>query len=95
MNITRQQVEHVARLARLALSREEEEKMVSQLSKILEHVGKLNEVDTSGVEPTSHVLPLSNVFREDCARPSLSQENALKNAPEAEGGFFRVPKIID
>jgi len=93
--INRQEVDHVARLARLALSPEEEEKMEAQLSKILEFVGKLNAVDTSGVEPTSHVIPIFNVFREDLPRPSLTQGEALKTAPDTEGGYFRVPKIIE
>jgi aspartyl-tRNA(Asn)/glutamyl-tRNA(Gln) amidotransferase subunit C len=95
MKITREQVEHVAKLARLALSNEEKERFAAQLSQILTYVEKLNELDTSGVEPTSHVIPLSNVFREDRSRPSLPREKLLQNAPESEGGFFRVPKIIE
>jgi aspartyl-tRNA(Asn)/glutamyl-tRNA(Gln) amidotransferase subunit C len=95
VKITQEQVEHVAKLARLALSPEEMERLASQLSEILDYVEKLNRLDTSGVEPTSHVIPLSNVFREDRARPSLPQEKALQNAPEAEAGFFQVPRIIE
>lgn len=95
MKIDREQVQHVAKLARLALTPEETERFAEQLSEILSYVEKLNEIDTSGVEPTSHVLSLSNVLREDRARPSLSTDQALANAPEREGAFFRVPKIIE
>lgn len=95
MKISREQVDHVARLARLSLSKEDRERYASQLSQILGYVEKLNELETSGVEPTSHVVPMANVFREDRMRPSLPQEKALENAPDFEEGFFRVPKIIE
>ena len=91
MAITREQVLHVAKLARLALSEQEIEKFREQLSAILEAVGKVGELDLSGVEPTAHPLDLVNVWAEDDPRPSLSVEDALANAPEREGGFFRVP----
>jgi len=93
--ITRGEVEHVARLARLALSEEEKELMTRQLDRILGYVDKLNELDTTQVEPTSHVLPMENVMREDAVRPSLSQDEALANAPDKEHPFFRVPRIIE
>ena len=93
--ITRREVEHVARLARLALSEEEKELMTRQLDRILGYVDKLNELDTSQVEPTSHVIPMENVLREDAVRPSLSQDDALANAPDREPPFFRVPRIIE
>lgn len=94
MKITQEHVEHVAKLARLALSEEEKKKLSLQLSQILDYIETLNALDTSGVEPTSHVVPLSNIYREDRVRPCLSQEKALQNAPDSEEGFFRVPKII-
>ena len=95
MKITLQEVEHVARLARLALSEEEKEQMRSQLDRILGYVEKLNQLDTTGVEPTSHAIPMTNVFREDALTPSLSREEAMGNAPDRQEGFFRVPRIIE
>ena len=91
MAISREQVEHVARLARLALTEDEVARFQTQLSAILEAVGKVGELDLSGVEPTSHPLDLVNVFGEDEPRPSLPLEEVLANAPEPEGGFFSVP----
>ncbi|RMF94067.1 MAG: Asp-tRNA(Asn)/Glu-tRNA(Gln) amidotransferase subunit GatC [Nitrospinota bacterium] len=93
--IDREAVEHVATLARLALSEEEMEKFTHQLSDILTYVNKLNELDTSNVEPTSHVLTIQNVFREDQVRPSIPITEALANAPEAAHRYFKVPKIIE
>lgn len=95
MNITKQEVEHVAKLARLELSELEKEKLTDQLSNILTYVEKLNELDTTGVEPTSHVLAITNVMRDDVPGVSLSQEQALSNAPEKAAGHFKVPKIIE
>lgn len=95
MDVTRAQVEHVARLARLAIGEEEKATFARQLSSILTYVEALNALDTSGVEPTSHVIPVRNVFRADEVRPSLSREEALANAPDQAGGCFRVPKIIE
>lgn len=94
MSISRDDVEHVAWLARLALTEEDKEKFTKQLSQILEHAGKISELNTADVQPTSHPLPVKNVFREDKNRPSLSQEEALSNAPKREKGGFVVPKII-
>ena len=95
MKITREEVEHVARLARLALSEEEREKMRAQLDAILTYIDKLNQLDSSQTEPTSHVIPMTNIFREDKARPSLSQEEALANAPDRQEALFRVPRILE
>jgi aspartyl-tRNA(Asn)/glutamyl-tRNA(Gln) amidotransferase subunit C len=95
VKITPQEVEHVARLARLELSEPEKERMRAQLDSVLSYIDKLNELDTSAVEATSHVLPLTNVFREDEVRPSLSQEEALANAPDRHDHLFRVPKILE
>ncbi len=88
-------VEHIAHLARLSLSEADREKFGEQLSGILAYVEKLKELDTAGVEPTSHVLEISNVMREDVVRPSLSKADALINAPEKTDDFYRVPKIIE
>jgi len=93
--ITRADVEHVAELARLALTEAEKETFIPQLNHILTYIDKLNELDTTGVEPTSHVLPMSNVFREDEVRPSLVRELVLHNAPEESHFFFKVPRIIE
>jgi aspartyl-tRNA(Asn)/glutamyl-tRNA(Gln) amidotransferase subunit C len=93
MEITRDEVLHVARLARLALTEEEIERFRGQLSAILEAVGKVSELDLSGVPPTSHPLDLVNVLAEDEPAPCLSREDALANAPETDGGFFAVPPV--
>ncbi len=91
MAISRDQVLHVARLARLELSEEEIARFEEQLSAILEAVGKVSELDLSGVEPTSHPLDLVNVLGDDEPHVSLGQEEALANAPDPDGGFFGVP----
>jgi len=91
MAITREDVLHVAQLARLALTEEEIERFGEQLNAILAAVGKVSELDLSDVPPTSHPLDLANVFGPDEPRPSLPVEEALANAPEPEGDFFRVP----
>jgi aspartyl-tRNA(Asn)/glutamyl-tRNA(Gln) amidotransferase subunit C len=93
--IQRKDVEHVARLARLALTDAEIERMREQLNGILTYIEKLNELDTSDVEPTSHAVPLVNVMRDDEAGPCLPREEALANAPDRAGEFFRVPRIIE
>ncbi|MDP2157324.1 MAG: Asp-tRNA(Asn)/Glu-tRNA(Gln) amidotransferase subunit GatC [Nitrospirota bacterium] len=92
MNIS---IDHLSRLARLALTEEEKARYGDQLDNILCYVGKLNELDTAGVEPTSHVISISNVMREDTLRPSLDREEALMNAPDKTDAFYRVPKIIE
>jgi aspartyl-tRNA(Asn)/glutamyl-tRNA(Gln) amidotransferase subunit C len=91
MAISRNEVLHVARLARLDLSDEEVERFREQLNAILEAVGKVSEVDLSDVEPTAHPLDLVNVWADDEARPCLPVEEALENAPDREGALFRVP----
>jgi aspartyl-tRNA(Asn)/glutamyl-tRNA(Gln) amidotransferase subunit C len=93
MAITREQVLHVARLARLELSEEEVERLGAQLSAILDAVSKVSELDLTDVEPMSHPLPLVNVWADDEPRPSLPLEDALANAPERDGDFFRVPGL--
>lgn len=94
MAISVKDVEVLAHLARLQLSPEELKAFTGQLDEILAYVEKLKSVPTEGVPPTSHVLSLSNVFREDAVRPHLSAEEALANAPSREGPFFKVPKIL-
>ena len=93
MAITRADVVHVARLARLELSDEELERMREQLSAILEAVGKVARLDLEGVEPTAHPLDLVNVLADDVPRPCLPREEALANAPDPEDGFFGVPAV--
>jgi aspartyl-tRNA(Asn)/glutamyl-tRNA(Gln) amidotransferase subunit C len=93
--ISRDEVEHIARLSRLALSEAEAERMREQLSGILAYIDKLRVLDTGGVEPTSHAVPLLNVMREDEPRPCLTQDEALANAPDRSDSSFRVPRIIE
>lgn len=95
MRISKEEIEHIASLARLSLSEEEKELFGSQLSSILDYMEKLNELDTKDIEPTSHVLPLSNVMRDDIPSPSIPREDALLNAPDRTNKFYRVPKIIE
>lgn len=95
MNITKEEVEKVARLARLELTESEQAAFTKQLSQILTHVETLKQYDTTGVEPTATVLGQANVFRPDEARTSLPVERAVANAPESSDGFFVVPKIIE
>ena len=89
--IDRDQVLHVAKLARLKVTDDEVDRMAEELSKILEHVETMNELDLEGVEPTSHVVDLVNVLREDVPRPGLDRETALEQAPDATETGFRVP----
>jgi aspartyl-tRNA(Asn)/glutamyl-tRNA(Gln) amidotransferase subunit C len=91
MAITRDEVLHVAKLARLELTDDEIDRFTDQLSAILEAVAKVSELDLSDVEPTAHPLDLVNVWAEDEPRPSLSVDEALANAPDRHGGFFKVP----
>lgn len=93
--ITREDVAHVARLARLELTPADTERMQRELDGILTYIDKLRALDTEGVEPTAHAVPVVNVMREDEPRPSLPQAEMLANAPEPAGGFFRVPRIIE
>jgi aspartyl-tRNA(Asn)/glutamyl-tRNA(Gln) amidotransferase subunit C len=88
-------VTYVAHLARISLSPDEERKLSAQLGKILGHIEKLKEADVTGVEPTAHAFPLINVTRPDETRPSLSNEEALRNAPAKANGLFMVPKIVE
>jgi len=94
MSVSRKDVEHIAELARLKFNDEELENFTNQLNEILTYVDKLNELNTENVEPLSHPIENNNVFRDDKVKPSVSKEEALKNAPEKDENFFRVPKVI-
>jgi len=93
--IDRQQVKKVAKLSRLQLTEQEVKEFAGQLSAILDYVEKLNELDTTNVEPLAHCLPITNVFRDDEVKESLGTEKTLTNAPQRDGNFFKVPKILD
>ena len=94
MKITIAEIEHVARLARLQISSEEKENLTEQMNRILLYMEKLNELDTTGVEPSSHVVDLHNAFRVDAVKQSFPREQILDNAPEANEAEFIVPRII-
>jgi aspartyl-tRNA(Asn)/glutamyl-tRNA(Gln) amidotransferase subunit C len=94
MKITREEVAHVAQLARLNLGEEQTERLTGQLNDILESMEKLNQLDTSGVPSTNHALELTGAMRDDVVQPSLERERALKNAPESNGEAFVVPRVI-
>ena len=93
--ISREDVEHVARLARLALTPDEVEQLTGELGVILDHAGDVSALDLGDVEPTAHPLPLVNVLRPDTVRATLDRDEVLAAAPAAEGGRFRVPRILD
>jgi aspartyl-tRNA(Asn)/glutamyl-tRNA(Gln) amidotransferase subunit C len=93
--IDQDQVRKVAKLSRLDLSDAEVEEFTGQLSAILDYVEKMNELDTTGVEPLAHCLPVSNVLREDSPKESLGTDKVLANAPQRDDEFFKVPKILD
>lgn len=97
MKITKKEVDYVARLARLDLSEEEKDRFTGQLESILEYIDQLNRLDTKDIAPTSHVLPLKNVWREDIMKPCppAVREALLANAPEREGNFYKVKKVIE
>ena len=92
--ISRADVEKVAKLARLNLSDAEIQQFTGQLGAILEYVEKMNELDTENVEPLAHCLPVHNVLRDDVPKPSLTNEQALANAPERENEYFKMPKVL-
>jgi aspartyl-tRNA(Asn)/glutamyl-tRNA(Gln) amidotransferase subunit C len=95
MKLSREEVEHIADLARLALSDEEVARYQGQLSTILEHFEHLQELETDDIPPTASVLPLRSVMRADEARPPLERERILQNAPEARDGCFKVPAVLE
>ncbi len=93
--ITTDEVKNIAILARLEFNEEETGQFTSHLARILDYIGKLNELDTTDVPPTSHVLPIRNVVKEDIVKPSYEREQVLANAPAVEEGYFEVPKVIE
>ena len=95
MSLSREQVLHIARLARVGVEDDELERFAHQLSDILDYFERLNAVDVTGVPPTAHTLPLHNVWRDDSPEPCLEAESVLANAPQQEGGLFRVKAILD
>lgn len=95
MTVSIEQVRYIASLARLRFTEEEEKRLAEEMSAILGYVEKLNELDTSGVQPMSHVLDLKNVTREDVVESRISREEALKNAPDADDAYIRAPKVIE
>lgn len=95
MAISRDEVEHVAKLARLELSNEEIELFTDQLGVILEHASRVTALDTEDVPPTAHPIEVTNVWREDIAKPTLNRDEVLANAPATEEGKFRVPRIME
>ena len=95
MKITQKDVDYVARLARLHISEEQKNKLTEEMAAIIGFADKLSEIDTEGVVPEAHAIPVKNVFRKDAVRPSYSRESLLKNAPEKEAGCFSVPKIVE
>lgn len=94
MAISKDEVRYVAKLARIKIPEDNLDDFTQQLDKILNYIEKLNQLDTQNVAPTSHVLGLKNVFRKDEPKPSLANEEVLRNAPEKENGHFKVPRII-
>nr|WP_296075844.1 Asp-tRNA(Asn)/Glu-tRNA(Gln) amidotransferase subunit GatC [uncultured Actinoplanes sp.] len=95
MTISREEVAHLARLSRLAVTEQELDQFAGQLDVILQSVARVGEVAADDIPPTSHSVPLTNVYRDDEPRPSLTQEEALSGAPDAYEGRFRVPRILD
>lgn len=95
MKLSPEEVDHVAMLARLGLTPEERERMRGQLSSILEHIGRLQELDTEAIPPTAQVITLQNVLRDDEVQPSLSVEDVLKNAPQQEDDMFKVNAVLE
>lgn len=93
--ISETQVRHVAKLSRLKLTDEQIGMYTRQLGAILEYIKKLNELDTTGVEPMAHVAPLQGVLREDIARPGMGNDKVLQNAPDTDGPFFKVPRVLE
>ena len=94
MSISLEEVEHIAKLARLQLTDEEKKRFQVELGKILEYFDQLKKLDTEKVPPMTHAVPIENVLREDQAKPSLPVEEALQNAPEKKDSYFQVPKVV-
>jgi aspartyl-tRNA(Asn)/glutamyl-tRNA(Gln) amidotransferase subunit C len=95
MKISREEVEKVAQLARMELTPAEADKFTGQLDQILQYFEKLGQLDTKDIEPTRHAIEITNAFRDDLVKPGYDSDTALKNAPDRDGPFFKVPKIIE
>ena len=95
LRLSQAEIEHIALLSRLHLTQEERERMTTQLNDIIGFFAQLGELDTTDVEPTSHVIPMSNVLRADEVKPSLPADDALQNAPQRAGDTFRVPRVVE
>lgn len=95
MKVTNEDVKHIANLSRLSVPEDEMEMFTEQFNQILSYADILQKVDTTGIEPTPYVLPLSNVLREDVAKEGVSHDEALKNAPEEHNGGFKVPRVLE
>ncbi len=95
MNISKEEVLHVAKLARLKFTDEEAAILAKDMENIIGFANKLNELDTEGIVPTAHAIPMSNAFREDVVKPSYDRDAMLQNAPSAEDGGYTVPKVVD
>lgn len=95
MKVTVDTIKHVAKLARLNLTEEQIQKFTPEMEEIIQYVDKLNELDTEGIEPTAHVMPVYNVQREDVVKESFDRDLILKNAATVEDGCFKVPKIVE
>ena len=95
MSVSREEVAYVADLARIAFTDEETEQMSKELGAVLDYMNTLNQLDTAGVKPTEHILPIKNVFREDAVKASLPINEVLANAPESESGCFKVPRVVE
>ena len=95
MKVTRDTIEHIAGLARLNITEAEKDKLTLEMENILSYVDKLNELDTTGLKPMEHVIPLKNVLREDKAEKSYDRDIMLANAPSSEDGCFKVPKVVE
>ncbi|MCE1225110.1 MAG: Asp-tRNA(Asn)/Glu-tRNA(Gln) amidotransferase subunit GatC [Geobacteraceae bacterium] len=95
MSINQHEIEHVAKLARLSLRDDEKQLFTEQMEAILAYVETLNELNTDGISPTSHAVPMENAFRPDCVTPSIGHDRALANAPDKNETYFRVPPVIE
>lgn len=95
MGISKKEIAHIAKLAMLKLTETEEERLAREFEKILEFVGKLDELDTENIEPATHVVHINSIFRDDIIVDSYKREIILENAPDVKGGYFKVPKIVE
>jgi len=95
MGLSREDIESVAYLSRLELSEDEKDKLAGHINRLLENFGELAKLDTDGVEPTSHTIPVSNVFRKDEVRPSVSADDVVSNGPQIAGNCFVVPRVVE